>query len=181
MGLFKRKADPISDRARELNREISELEEKIRRLNDDASTAKPAPAPLPPADVAPGWGKMRSTARPMGPTPHSAAGSAAADPMRGQAPRWEPPPTTTAPKEPGVYNEFGVRKFDLPGLWKQVKEQFTGKPSANPKLISLLAAGQIQGMRPLKIEKRVARNRFIAVTIIFILALWGIIAMAVKR
>ena len=90
MGLFKRKADPISDRARELNREISELEEKIRRLNEDASTAKPAPAPLPPADVVPSWGKMRSTARPMGPTPHSAAGSAAADPMRGQAPRWEP-------------------------------------------------------------------------------------------
>ncbi len=181
MGFFKRKADPISDRARELNREISDLEEKIRKLNEGASTAKPAPAPLPPADASPSLCRMRSTSRPMGPAPHSAAGSAAADPMRGQAPRWEPPATRTSPKEPGVYNEFGVRKFDLPGLWRQVKEQFTGKPSANPKLISLLAAGQIQGLRPLKIEKRVARNRFIAVAIIFILALWGIIAMAMKR
>ena len=181
MGLFRRKADPISDKARELNREISELEEKIRRLNQDASAAKPAPAPLPDTHVPASWGRMRSTSRPMGPAPHSAAGSAAADPVRGQAPRWEPPASATAPRNPGVYNEFGVRKFDLPGLWRQMKEQFTGKPSANPKLISLLAAGQIQGMRPLKIEKRVARNRFIAVAIIFILALWGIIAMVVKR
>lgn len=181
MGLFRRKADPISDRARELNREIAELEEKIRRLNEDATTAKPAPAPLPPTEAPASYGRMRSTSRPMGPVPHSPAASASPEPAREPAPRWEPPASTSLAKEPGVYNEFGVRKFDLPGLWKQLKEQITGKPSANPKLIALLAAGQIQGMRPLKIEKRVARNRFIAVAVIFVLVLWGIIAMVMNR
>ena len=35
-------------------------------------------------------------------------------------------------------------------------------PLVNPKLINYLAAGSIQGLRPLRYEKRVARNRFFA-------------------
>ena len=39
--------------------------------------------------------------------------------------------------------------------------------------MSYLAAGGIQGLRPLRYEKRVARNRFIVFVIILFLALLG--------
>ena len=43
--------------------------------------------------------------------------------------------------------------------------------------MSYLAAGGIQGMRPLRREKRVARNRTIALAIMLLLALLGLIAV----
>jgi cell division protein FtsB len=39
--------------------------------------------------------------------------------------------------------------------------------------VSYLAAGGIQGLRPLRYEKRVARNRFIFFVVILFLALLG--------
>jgi hypothetical protein len=43
--------------------------------------------------------------------------------------------------------------------------------------VNYLAAGSIQGLRPLRYEKRVARNRFIVLAVILLLALWGLIAI----
>jgi hypothetical protein len=43
--------------------------------------------------------------------------------------------------------------------------------------VNYLAAGGIQGMRPLRREKRIARNRTIALAIILLLALLGMIAI----
>jgi hypothetical protein len=55
-------------------------------------------------------------------------------------------------------------------------------PSANnPKLVNYLAAGSIQGLRPLRYEKRVARNRVIALTIIFLCVILGILAILQKH
>ena len=42
-----------------------------------------------------------------------------------------------------------------------------GSPAVNPKLVSYLAAGSIKGLRPLRYEKRIARNRFIFLTVFF--------------
>ena len=39
----------------------------------------------------------------------------------------------------------------------------------NPKLVNYLAAGSIQGLRPMRYEKRVARNRVLALDVIVIL------------
>jgi cell division protein FtsB len=47
--------------------------------------------------------------------------------------------------------------------------------------VNYLAAGGIQGLRPMRYEKRVARNRFIALVIILFLTLLGIVAVFVKR
>jgi len=74
---------------------------------------------------------------------------------------------------PDHYNELGVRKYDLPALWRRLREHFRGPSTTNPKLVSYLAAGGIQGLRPLRYEKRVARNRFIFFVIILFLALLG--------
>jgi hypothetical protein len=77
---------------------------------------------------------------------------------------------TTTPEH---YNELGLRKYDLPALLSRIRSHFRGPSTSNPKLVSYLAAGGIQGLRPLRYEKRVARYRFIAFVVILFLLLWG--------
>ena len=50
-----------------------------------------------------------------------------------------------------------------------------GPSTNNPKLVHYLAAGGVQGLRPLRYEKRVARNRFIFFVAALFLALLGIL------
>ena len=137
------------------------------------------PAEAPPARSHP---RLRSTTLPHGPTilSHSAA---------------EPPAETIL--EPGAGNPFkesgdlvkpavepqelGVRKTGWKTRWQGIKQQFHHPPASNPKLVSYLAAGSVQGLRPLRYEKRVARNRFITLAIVLALALWGLIVIFVKR
>jgi hypothetical protein len=59
-------------------------------------------------------------------------------------------------------------------LLERIRKQFKSTPAANPKLVSYLAAGSIQGLRPLRKEKRVARNRCVALAILLLLAFLGI-------
>jgi hypothetical protein len=76
--------------------------------------------------------------------------------------------------------DLGVSQSDFSGLWKRFKRQFRGPATSNPKLVSYLAAGSIQGLRPLRYEKRVARNRTILLLICLILILWGILAIVIR-
>ena len=71
------------------------------------------------------------------------------------------------------YNDLGVRKYDLVAGWQRFKNVFKPPPPSNPKLVNYLAAGSIQGLRPLRYEKRVARNRFIFFAVVLLLVLWG--------
>jgi hypothetical protein len=152
MGLFPKKADAITDRARALNAEISALEAKIKKLNQQIQDG---PGP-----------RLRSTVYPSGPAAPGkspAAAPAASEPIFEEVHQnklTQPPESADTPKH---FNELGVRKFDLLAVWRRLKKQFAGRPLANPKLINYLAAGSIQGLRPLRYEKRVARNRFFAV------------------
>jgi hypothetical protein len=60
-------------------------------------------------------------------------------------------------------------------LWDRITKNFRKPPvSNNPKLVNFLAAGSIQGLRPLRYERRVARNRFLAFTTILVLVLIGL-------
>ena len=172
MGLFNKKADPISERERRLNEEIAALETQIRRLDKQAAQAT-APAPAGP--------RLRAS----GPA----------------APRREPAPAATAPRtpvfEPNDYqksganlepettpqhfNELGVRKFDLPAAWRRLRNYLRGPGAHNPKLVSYLAAGSIKGLRPLRYEKRVARNRFIALFLILVVLIWGLAAALLRH
>ena len=174
MGLFKKKADPISDRARTLNAEIAALESKIKKLNEKSAqksatpkagsipTLTPSP-PQPPAPKAPSGGVKRG------------------DPIFEAVDHGplKAPPEAAPPR--AQFNELGIRKYDLAAFLRRLKGDFQSKPASNPKLVSYLAAGSIQGLRPLRYEKRVARNRFIVLTILFILVLWGVIAVFLKR
>ena len=86
----------------------------------------------------------------------------------GQDPVTPPPP------------ELGTRKFDLASLWQRVRNHLRGPSTSNPKLVSYLAAGSIQGLRPLRYEKRVARNRALLFIAALVLALWGLVAIFLR-
>ena len=165
MGLFKRKADPISERSRQLTGKIAELEARIKQLNKQVEPEDPR--------------KFRSTAYPPG----------AAAPRIPQHP--EPvfehvdqkplkeigePPTTES-----HFNEQGARKFDLVAAIDRLKNYFRSPPAANPKLVNYLAAGNIQGLRPLRYEKRVARNRFVALTLVLLIVLFGLFCFLTRK
>jgi hypothetical protein len=72
-----------------------------------------------------------------------------------------------------MFNDLGVRKYDLPGLLRRLRDFFHGPNTSNPKLVNYLAAGGVQGLRPLRKEKRVARNRFILFSALLFIVLFG--------
>jgi hypothetical protein len=183
MAWFKKKPDPISDRARALNEEIAALEAQIKNLD---SKLQQAPPPA----------KLRSTAIPHGETIQRAPEPDAASKLETRNPK----PETPKPHEPIFedvdqdrlksraetatpehYNELGVRKYDLPALLRRIRNHFRGPSTNNPKLVHYLAAGGVQGLRPLRYEKRVARNRFILFVAFLFFALLGIILVFIRH
>ena len=44
-----------------------------------------------------------------------------------------------------------------------------------------LAAGGVQGLRPMRYEKRVARNRFIVLVVVLFVILLGVISLFVRN
>jgi len=184
MAWLKKRSDPLSERARSLNAEIAALEEQIKRLD---ATLQQSPA----------HPRLRSTAVPHGATithtaetgdrqPAAPASGARPPPIAyelifeevGQAPlKSRAEPATT----PEHYNELGLRKYDFTPLARWFQNLFRRPTTMNPRLISYLAAGGVQGLRPLRCEKRVARNRFIVLVIFIFLLLIGIISVYTRN
>ena len=79
------------------------------------------------------------------------------------------------------YNELGVRKYDLPALWNRLCNHFRRPTTSNPRLVNYLAAGGVHGLRPMRYEKRVARNRFILLVVVLFLILLGVISVFVRN
>lgn len=171
MGWFKRKQDPISERSKELNRQIQQLESQIRNLHTAKDTSATSP----------------STSRSQSSSARASA-SETQNPSASTTPPRRDPVFESVSQErlqdlntPTVHlNEQGVQKLDLPALWRRFVEQFSGPTSRNPKLVDLLAAGSLQGMRPLRYEKRIARRRFLVGLVALLLLLWGLFAVLVR-
>lgn len=165
MGLFQRKPDPISERTKALNAQIASLEAQIKKLDGKVQESAHQP-------------RLRSTALPKGqaPIPQKKNSAALREPIfeTVDPKRLQPPPEEEQTLH--HYNDLGVRKYDLAGLWRRLRRQFRGPPASNPRLVTYLVAGSIKGLRPLRYEKRVARNRFIALLLILICLVWGIIS-----
>ncbi|HXJ56336.1 MAG TPA: hypothetical protein VNU68_06695 [Verrucomicrobiae bacterium] len=224
MGLFRKKADPISERAKLLDDQIAALEAEIQRLSDRAAEDKPngspfvgsdsAPQPAQAATPSPTPATGPSPAQPVGPSPTPAAASASSQnqprlrstalphhqsaagaassptppaPAAVQDPVFEEVPQTRWPglvpdaESPPPAPELGVRRNDASSIWQRFKHNFRGPVTSNPKLVHYLSAGSIQGLRPLRYEKRVARNRVIVLAAFLVLALWGVIAIFISR
>jgi hypothetical protein len=169
MPLFKKKADPITDRARVLSAEIAALESQIRKLDTQLQGRPAKAAELPPSGEAEAGAGVTSSAAAV----HEPIFEQV-DQNRLQA-RGE---TAVAPEH---FNELGVRKYDLPALMHRIRNHFRGPSASNPKLINYLAAGGIQGLRPLRYEKRIARNRFVFFTCALFAVLFGILWWAARN
>ena len=173
MAWLRKKVDPISDRARALNEEIAELESQIKKLDTRLQRDHSAP-------------RLRSTAVPQGATvPYQSHSFAQVPALVAHEPIFEEVDQNRlqaggeTASTPEHYNDLGVRKYDLPALLGRLRNHFRGPSTTNPKLVSYLAAGGIQGLRPMRYEKRVARNRFIALVVVLFFTLLGIIAVFV--
>ena len=169
MATAKRKGkpiDPISDRARALNDQIAALESEIKKLDTQIQrTTTP---------------RFRSTALPHGATISRAHEPATPPPKPVHEPVFEEIKPLRADDEiaaPDQFNELGVRKYDLPALLNRLRRQFSRPEAGNPRLVTYLAAGGVRGLRPLRYEKRVARNRFIALVIILLVILLGVFSI----
>jgi len=177
MAWLRKKSDPITERARDLNAEIVSLEAEIKRL--DTKLTRGA-----------GGSKSTDTAPHNSTGRHRAPGETRVEPVAfalkhepvfeevsraALATRIEPADT------PEHYNEQGLRKFDLPAWWRRMRGNFHGPTTSNPKLVSYLAAGGIQGLSPLRREKRVARNRFFVLVSFLFLVLLGILIVFVRN
>lgn len=162
MSLFRKKADPISARSKELESQISALEAQINQLNGKIERSRSHP-------------RVRSTARPQAPTVVAPPAPAPREPVFEQLDYQKSKVQPEIENTPERYNDLGIRKYDILGAFRRLQNHLRGTPTANPKLVSYLAAGSIKGLRPLRYEKRIARNRFIFLSIFFALILWGLI------
>jgi hypothetical protein len=168
MALLKKKADPLSERAKALNAEISALESKIRKLNEQAGVN----------EVNKSGARVRSTALPGGST--LAVATKPPEPVFEKVEQ-------IAIKEPVPQRAPATQLQDLStptqklSFLDRLEQIFRPPPLSNPKLVNYLAAGSIQGLRPLRYEKRVARNRFLALALVFVIVLFGICAALIKH
>ena len=149
-GFSKKPVDPLTARERELEAELKRLKSQVARLAREEPTPAPAPRESPPPSSAVPRPYSRSVASGM------------------------TPPKESAPSGPVPVNELGSRKYDLLAAWRRIVNQVRGPTANNPRMARMLAAGSIHGLRPLRYERRVARNRFVALFVILVLILWGL-------
>ena len=148
MSLFSKKEDLMARREKALHADLARLEKEVLRL----ATESPKPAPV-----------VR-TGETDGP-----AGKPFARPL--------PPmsaPTASGALPPGHFNDRGLRKFDVIAFWNGIKNHLSGPTGNNPAMVRMLAAGSLHGLRPLRRERRVARNRFIFLFLTLLAILWGL-------
>ena len=159
MGWFGGKSDAMKSRARELNSQIEQLEQQISDL-EHVSTSRNAT-------------EIRTTLEETSSLPKDPILSNDSTPAELFPPE---------PDSPRLYNDQGVRKFDLHGWWQRLKKPDTApEPTPNEKLVTSLAAGRNHGYTALRKETRVARNRLILLTLVLIAVLWSILSLLIPQ
>ncbi|MBM3877890.1 MAG: hypothetical protein FJ386_14450 [Verrucomicrobia bacterium] len=169
----------MNDRARDLQEELDAVQAEIERLQGGA----PAGPRLRSTALPDGQRVVRSPEVPAAPAPAPVTtlpAPARVESLPDVAPRALPlaPPARSSAAH---YNEFGVRKFDLSGWWQSFKGRAAGPAQTAPGILPLLTAGTLHGLRPLRYEQRVARNRFIGLFLVLLLALLGLFTMVLKN
>ena len=85
--------------------------------------------------------------------------------------------TAAAPEVAAAWHAFARGLSAVGGGNIGGVQAFVDPPPANEKLVNYLAAGGIQGLRPLRFERRIARNRIIFICIVLGLLLWGLLVI----
>ena len=174
MGWFGKKTDLLSDRARALNEQIAALEAEIQEL--DSRLQRDSAQPRLRSTALPRSGRMGFEMDPHQLQPSRSVSPLAQEPIFEEFAQDALHPGHELPATPAPAAELDVRKNHLAGWFERLRSQFRGPATTNPKLVSYLAAGGIQGLRPLRYEKRVARNRFIALVVVLLFVLLGLLA-----
>lgn len=153
MGWFTKRTDPLDERAREIERELARLESELENS---------------PADSAP---EYRSTALPPDPgyAPPAPRGSNPGGPRKGGVKLQE------------KLDSLGSKPSGWRERWERFKLHFGATPARNPKLVKYLSAGNLQGLQPLRYEKRIARNRFFFMFFLLLLVLFGLFSVATRN
>jgi hypothetical protein len=160
IGWFKRKPDPMTSRSRELHHEIAALESQIAQLSDASTLADPRQIQT-----------VLQETRYLPPDPI----------LRADEELTHSLPPVTDPNCPGLFNNQGVRKFDLAGWWLRARRQPAPAPTGNDKLVAYLAAGRNYGYTALRSERRVARNRFILLAFVLLAMLWTVLSLLIPQ
>jgi hypothetical protein len=160
IGWFKRKPDPMTSRSRELHHEIAALESQIAQLSDASTLADPRQIQT-----------VLQETRYLPPDPI----------LRADEELTRSLPPVTDPNCPGLFNNQGVRKFDLAGWWLRARRQPAPAPTGNDKLVAYLAAGRNYGYTALRSERRVARNRFILLAFVLLAMLWTVLSLLIPQ
>jgi len=163
----KKKSDPISESERQLNARIAALQGELRQLNERLNSPPPPARPgQAPAYSAAAAGRVSSFSR---------------EPRFEALDRRGVEGPGDRESTPAHYNDLGVRKYDPLTTFRKWLSQLHKPPASDPRLVNYLAAGSIHGLRPLRYEKRVARNRFLALLVFFLAILWGLIYIYMKN
>lgn len=164
MAWFRKRPDPISERAKALSSEIAQLETRIKELDAQLQRRDAPSRPASSSHDQPSTDGGSSSAR---------AGDKT-EPIFEDVGKHRLKGAADIENTPEHYNELGVRKYDLSALLRRIRNHFRGPSTTNPKLVTYLSAGGVHGFEPLRYEKRVARNRFIVFVVLLFLALLGI-------
>ncbi len=166
MGWGRKKSRRMDRHTRDLDTRITELRTKISRLETELERGDPA--------------RMQSvlceTEKPK-PTKRKAGSTEVLN-------LTHPRPAKPKRDDPDLYNESGVRKFDLAGSLQHLKEQVTDddpEPGTKTRLYTFIPAGTIDGQPALGVEKRKARNRFIFLFLIFLTILWSVLTLLLPQ
>ncbi|MDP7011249.1 MAG: hypothetical protein QF685_07710 [Verrucomicrobiota bacterium] len=161
MGWFTRKRDPMTERACELNAKIAALEHQIYQLDNAASYSDPC--------------QIQEALEGSNFLPH--------DPLLKTEEGLVESVLTEPERDcPGLYNDHGLRKFDLAGWWLRMKHSKPlPAPTQNEQLVTYLATGRTRGHTALRKETRIARNRFILLTLVLLAVLWSILSLLIPQ
>ena len=166
MGLGRKKSGGMDRHARDLDARITELRTKISRLETELERCDPA--------------RMQSVlCETKNPKPTKRK-SDSTEVLNLTHPRPDKPKR----ENPDLFNESGVRKFDLAGSLQHLKEQVTDdepEPGTKTRLYTFIPADTINGQPALGIEKRKARNRFIFLFLIFLAILWSVLTLLIPQ
>ena len=164
MGWGRKKSRGMDRHARDLDARITELRTKISRLETELERGDPARI----------QSVLCETEKPQ-PTKRKTASTEVLNLTR-------PRPAKPRRDNPDLYNESGVRKFDLAGSLQHLKEQVADEePGTDTRLYTFIPADTIDGQPALGIEKRKARNRFIFLFLIFLAILWSVLTLLLPQ
>jgi hypothetical protein len=188
MPWFKKKRSPIDQRIEELNQELASLEAEQRRQAEETERRKAAASAATPApgqengQEQPGERPalpFRETRKPRIRTTVNPGGTASVHGIephefdffarRDRPVDFSEPGHVAGAKPKDDKKPVGPHGTHAgPGLWEALLSLFNApKPrQEQEKFASFLTTGSFQRLKPLKYERRIARNRFIAVAVI---------------